>query len=336
MQPARSFNTVKHSNRNKRVKKQQKQRLLILAMLAVVALLLLTLLIFGVCSIVDAVKNRDPGSENPNPDNPSGVDIVFKDTTGLATEIHTGSLIIVNKTHAYTFPSSPTQGFIDAENVERATVGSANVYQLLADKKNQRAFLMRKEAFDAFESMMRNYYMQTEDGSVAIYEAYRSADTQENIESSGGSTPAGNSDHHTGYLINISDFRGKSLPTDHWIYQNCHKYGFVVRYPATKNEQTGVGGYTECIRYVGVAHATYMKEKNLCLEEYIEVLKSYSSSTPLVINGADGNQYAVYYVPVTPDVTVAQFNVPTNYNYEISGDNVGGFVVTVNLSSPTA
>ena len=331
MQPARSFNTVKHSNRNKRVKKQQKQRLLILAMLAVVALLLLTLLIFGVCSIVDAIQSRDPGSENPNPSNPSDVNIVYKDTTGLATEIHAGSLIVVNKTHAYTFPSSPTQGFIDAENVERATVGSANVYQLY--KKNAKANQMRSEAFTAFENMMRNYYMQTLDGSVAIYEAYRSADTQESL---GGSTPAGHSDHHTGYLIRISDFKGNPLPAEHWIYQNCHKYGFVVRYPATKNEQTGVGGYTECIRYVGVAHATYMKEKNLCLEEYVEVLKSYSSSTPLIINGADGNQYAVYYAPVTPGVTVAQFNVPANYSYEISGDNVGGFIVTVNLSNPTA
>ena len=300
-------------------------------MLAVVALLLLSLLILGVCAVVDSIQSKNPDSENPTPGNPSGTSIVFKDTTGLSTEIRAGSLIVVNKTNAYAFPSSPTQGFIDAESVERATIGGANVYQLY--KRGSKANQMRPEVFAAFESMMRNYYMQTEDGSVAIYEAYRSEDTQETI---GGSTPAGHSDHHTGYLIRLSDFTGKSLPDGHWIYQNCHKYGFVVRYPDDKTLQTGVTDYTECIRYVGVAHATYMKEHNLCLEEYTTLLKNYSSSAPLIVNGADGNSYAIYYVPVNTSTTVAQYAIPANYSYEISGDNVGGFIVTVNLSSPTA
>ena len=48
---------------------------------------------------------------------------------------------------------------------------------------------------------------------------------------------------------------------------------------------------------------------------------------PLEIKGADGKQYAVYYVEDDSEI-----EVPSNYNYEISGDNKGGYIITVDLS----
>ena len=44
--------------------------------------------------------------------------------------------------------------------------------------------------------------------------------------------------------------------------------------------------------------------------------------------------YEIYYVPMTGDSTTV--SVPKNYKYTISGDNVGGFIVTVDLNSPAA
>ena len=59
-----------------------------------------------------------------------------------------------------------------------------------------------------------------------------------------------------------------------WLANNAHKYGFVMRYPDAKSDITGVSGYESAYRYVGVAHATYMYNNNLCLEEYVSYLKS--------------------------------------------------------------
>lgn len=322
----RSFNTVKNSNRNERLKKQQKQRLLILAMLATVALLVLTLAVFAVCAIVSSITG---GNAPDAPSTPPAGSVIYQDTTEITSKIHTGPLIVVNKSYIYSFPTSPTQGFKNFKTEDRVTINGNNAYQI-----NQSAVSLysRPEAFDAFESMMRDYYMQTEDGAVKVREVYRSADAQENMNTS---VKAGYSDHHTGYLFNISSFDNTSLPADHWIYQNCHKYGFIIRYPADKTTQTGVSNYTEAIRYVGVAHATYIKNNNLCLEEYVNRLKDHTLSNALNVSVDNGDRYQIYYVPASPSDALVQFKVPSNYSYEVSGDNVGGLIVTVNLNSPT-
>ena len=83
---------------------------------------------------------------------------------------------------------------------------------------------------------------------------------------------------------------------------------------------------------MGVNHAKYMKEHNLCLEEYLELLeKNYSYSRKhLSFKGDDGRSYEIYFVPagnaLDPSVAVP---VPSNYPYTISGNNYSGFVVTV-------
>jgi D-alanyl-D-alanine carboxypeptidase len=109
-----------------------------------------------------------------------------------------------------------------------------------------------------------------------------------------------------------------------------------VRYPAHKTDETGVSDYAYCFRYVGIPHATYISEKNICLEEYVELLKTnHSGSEHLKIEGADGKSYEVYYVAAgSGDLTT--LSVPSNYAYTISGDNMGGFIVTVDLSTPKA
>jgi D-alanyl-D-alanine carboxypeptidase len=130
----------------------------------------------------------------------------------------------------------------------------------------------------------------------------------------------------------IRDGRNYALDTDpvySWLFENCHKYGFVIRYPADKVDITGVDDYTDYFRYVGVAHATYMTEHNLCLEEYVEAIQSYTDDKPLKVNGADGRFYEVWYVAVDGSATVKH---PTNYAYTVSGTNDGGVVITVDRS----
>jgi hypothetical protein len=107
-----------------------------------------------------------------------------------------------------------------------------------------------------------------------------------------------------------------------WLYENAHKYGFVRYYPkSTDAEDASV------FRYVGVAHAAKMKNEGKTLSEYIDIIKSKTYTEPLQVVGGDGKTYYVYYSEKGADLYV-----PQNYSYEISGDNVGGYIVTVDAS----
>ena len=59
-----------------------------------------------------------------------------------------------------------------------------------------------------------------------------------------------------------------------WLKANMGKYGFIFRYPAYKEDATGVDADPTVIRYVGSTCASAMQQRSLCLEEYISYLKS--------------------------------------------------------------
>ena len=92
--------------------------------------------------------------------------------------------------------------------------------------------------------------------------------------------PAGGSEHQTGLCCDITDryyeIKNASLEnTDMFKYMsaNCEKFGFILRFPKDKGEITGVMYEPFHFRYVGVEAATYIKENNLCLEEFVALYK---------------------------------------------------------------
>lgn len=95
--------------------------------------------------------------------------------------------------------------------------------------------------------------------------------------------PAGGcSDHSTGLAIDFTANPRYNCDYEHrydpdfenteafqWLLEHCQEYGFVQRYPEGKEEYYGLGCCPGHFRYVGVEAATYMKEHNLCLEEFV-------------------------------------------------------------------
>ena len=68
-----------------------------------------------------------------------------------------------------------------------------------------------------------------------------------------------------------------------------------------------------------------MKNNGLCLEEYVELVKTHTFEDPLVIStGADN--YAVYYVTAQSGTTEIKVPNASPY-YSVSGDNSSGFIV---------
>lgn len=89
----------------------------------------------------------------------------------------------------------------------------------------------------------------------------------------------GTSEHQTGLAIDIVSNEYTSLDQEaentkavKWLFENAHKYGFILRYPKDKQEITKIIYEPWHYRYVGVEHATKIKELGITLEEYLQKL----------------------------------------------------------------
>ena len=91
----------------------------------------------------------------------------------------------------------------------------------------------------------------------------------------------GTSEHQTGLALDIVDASYQHLDAaqentqvQQWLMEHSWEYGFVLRYPSEKSEITGIIYEPWHYRYVGRAAASEMNELGLCLEEYVDWLKS--------------------------------------------------------------
>lgn len=87
----------------------------------------------------------------------------------------------------------------------------------------------------------------------------------------------GTSEHQLGLAADIValdyqvlDDKQQETPEAQWLLAHCAEYGFILRYPPEKSDQTGVIYEPWHYRYVGVAAARAIMEQGVCLEEYLE------------------------------------------------------------------
>ena len=59
-----------------------------------------------------------------------------------------------------------------------------------------------------------------------------------------------------------------------WLQENAEDFGFIMRYAKDKQDITKIIYEPWHYRYVGVEHAKAINDLGMCLEEYIEYLKS--------------------------------------------------------------
>lgn len=87
----------------------------------------------------------------------------------------------------------------------------------------------------------------------------------------------GHSEHQTGLAIdvNYTEFSFADTNEGQWLADHCAEYGFIIRFPKGKEEQTGFEYEPWHIRYVGVDIAKEIMDNGLCLEEYLGVTSKY-------------------------------------------------------------
>ena len=137
-----------------------------------------------------------------------------------------------------------------------------------------------QEALDAFNNMKKE---ASKDGiSLKIVSGYRSYETQaaifkKNVNLYGEekantfSARPGQSEHQTGLAFDINSTKWAFADTAEakWLAENCHRFGFIIRYPEGKEDITGYVYEPWHIRYLNVEVATEIKNLGVCLEEYL-------------------------------------------------------------------
>lgn len=91
--------------------------------------------------------------------------------------------------------------------------------------------------------------------------------------------PAGGSEHQTGLAFDVIFRRNGKMfeeqnetdPEIIWLFENCYKYGFILRYPKGKEDITGFNFEPWHYRFVGLELAKELHDNDETLEEYYEL-----------------------------------------------------------------
>ena len=243
--------------------------------------------------------------------------------------IHTGELILVNNWTHFVFPEEQELVCIYEKKSSGYYVRDLTVY-------------IAPVTMDAMDRMLVDFREQGGPKAINVVAGFRTAADQQHLfdqsAKRNGQAHAekyvaqpGGSEHHTGFAVDFSILEdGKTRDYDGtgeyaWINVNCHEYGFIVRYEQGKEELTGIWDEPWHFRYVGVPHASKIRELGLCMEEYMTYLQDFTfEGEHLTIRCGTGT-YEVWYTAGT------EVYLPDSAEYQISGDNVGGFIVTVKV-----
>ena len=142
----------------------------------------------------------------------------------------------------------------------------------------------------------------------------------------------GCSEHQTGLAIDLAlrsdniDFIRPDFPYDGICGRFralAADYGFIERYQAGKEHITGIAAEPWHFRYVGRPHARLMSDNGLCLEEYVELLRSYPYPERLL-----ETRGGVYDADVGFACDKSELE-PPDAPYQISGNNVDGYIYTL-------
>ena len=166
-------------------------------------------------------------------------------------------ILIANKT--YPLPSTYKPGGLTATTNEafKKMQAAAKLDGInLVIKSGYRSYATQKSTY--------NYYV-SRDGKTK-------ADTY--------SARPGHSEHQTGLAmdLNIINDTFHNTKEAKWLASNCYKYGFILRYPKGKTNETGYKYESWHFRYVGVDLATKLYNNGdwITLESYFGITSNYN------------------------------------------------------------
>ncbi|WP_430107974.1 M15 family metallopeptidase [Paenibacillus lautus] len=271
-------------------------------------------------NVNDRVESRDGQEAKAGSDTQSNPPSAVQTIRVIDEQVTRGNLVLVNKDHPLDQGAVPKDIVTLFENKDLM-----HGYVVLDN-----TIRLSRSVAEKFGDMVE---AAGEDGvnRFMISSGYRDKGEQEQLYREKGSDyalPPGYSEHNLGLSMDIGSTQQSidRSPEGKWLKEHAWAHGFILRYPEDKTEITGIQYEPWHFRYVGQPHSMIMKELNLTLEEYLDYLKEQSSYRTTV----DGKEYEIKYVPVTSKDM--EIEIPAGSEYEISGNNIDGIIVTVLLN----
>ena len=292
-------------------KTQRKKKVTFYVICATLALMLSLLLVLGVYGIASSLWANAKANQK--------ISIGTTKTVTLSSEdIYSGDLLLLDATHPL---AEPAQVVLMSTNRPKTETGSS-IYSLLGTT----SLSLRADVLKQFNAMAEDFYKQTKDDNLLVYNAYDATkSSQAAIYESGTALSLG----YYGAPVDEEYPKNDSIygvEVYSWLYDNCYKYGFVVLNSEAETDNDGNSLGSSVFRYVGIPHATAIAEKKLSFERYLEYLKENTSARAPLSIGTSTSQYAVYYISARGTHTV-----PSKYEYTVSGNNADGYIVTVKI-----
>jgi len=282
--------------------------------------------------IDDPIDDPDDGPVKDPTDDPAEDPVPDYFETGYITiemeeqEIHQGSLLLVNHDHTFEIPN----------NLDLVRINDFKTTQFRVQPDSSR---LHRSVIEPLDEMMDAFITSTNNRSVVIRSAHRNYDTQRSIlnryisqmgrrEALRYAALPGHSEHHTGLAFDFGVMSGNTINAftgtgnASWFRRNSYKYGFILRYQQSKTRITQTADEPWHYRYVGLPHSALIYQNNWCLEEFIENIRNYTYEEPLEFEYEDVI-YGIYFAEGT------SVRIPFNTEFEISGNNIDGFIITV-------
>ncbi len=184
---------------------------------------------------------------------------------------YVNGILIANKT--YSLPEN-----YEPDNTYKSTKGVTTHCAECINKQAYEAFNAMKADAAAvnitlwIQSGYRPYALQ-----VKLYNNYVSRDGKEEADTY--SSRPGHSEHQSSLCFDINNpsrnFNGTTEAN--WIANNCYKYGFIIRYPEGKDDETGYTYESWHVRYVGtdLSYKLYNDGDWITLESYLGITSKY-------------------------------------------------------------
>ena len=206
----------------------------------------------------------------------------FTTSKGFNGEIINGAtyiegILIANKTYA--LPENYGNG------LTKETQNAFNKMQVAAKLDGLNIYISSGFRSYATQKRVYNNYVKRDgvEGShisiriICIYNNYVKRDGVEGADRY--SSRPGHSDHQTGLAFDLNTINDSFQYTAEakWLSQNAYKYGFTIRFPKGREEETGYKYESWHFRYVGEDLATklYNNEDWLSIEGYFGITSTY-------------------------------------------------------------
>lgn len=195
----------------------------------------------------------------------------LKDETNQSDDKSPWNMVLVNGAHPMEEGYVPELTELeDGYSVDRRIADAAR--KMLADAKKDGMNIVICSAYRSVEKQEQVFSSSMKErvkSGMAYWDAY--------VETSKNVAEPGTSEHALGLALDLIsnqyaelDERQENTQEAKWLAENCHKYGFILRYPSEKTNITGIIYEPWHYRYVGKEHAAKIMDLGITLEEYLQ------------------------------------------------------------------